>query len=201
MATLLGEFSLGSSRLVDLMKGGSDVDLPKEGVWQRGPVIDKGSPVLFPVATASVWEDGDVLNACLRVVLIAADGNPVNVWGWRFDSAEQSTDGRPVPRPHAHAQPIMGWYMNSARCLMHPHTPHEASDGCPWDNSLVQPVVNQTHPAFPLLSRTLPGLAVAFVVSLYGVEKTREILEANPALLKNAGQPIKDDILSVLGEG
>jgi hypothetical protein len=201
LKTTIEEFSGHPPSLLTLFKGGNDVDLPARGVWRVGPVIDKGSPVLFPVATAAVWEKDNVLNACLRVALIASDDlDRTRVWGWRFDSAEQSTDGSTVPRPHAHSQAITSWSMTGARCLLHPHNPRDTGDRCPWDTSVrALPPVNETHPAFPLLGRTLPGLALAFVVSLHGVSVAREIIDSDLKITKTAGQVINDDLKAILG--
>lgn len=203
LSVLLDQFTLSSGRLLDELKGGKDTDLPGRGIWVVGPAVPRGTPSLFPVATASVWGDDASLSACLRVALIAhgdTDETPhVRVWGWRFDSAEQSMNGAPVPRPHAHAQPTSSWYINGARCLVHPHSSSDTGEVCPWNDDALTHTLNETHPAFPLRGETLPGLALAFVVSLYGAQTAREIIESEPTLKKRAGAVILEDFESVLG--
>lgn len=201
LTDVLDAFGTRSQALVGALTGGNDVDLAKVGIWQPGPAVVKGSPPLYPVATAAVWDDAGVLNACVRMLLVAIGANDEPVWwGWRFDSAEQNRPtGSATPRPHAHAQPITSWYQNGARCLLHPHSEGERAAGCPWEPSRTPPLLNETHPAFPLRGATLPGLLLAAVVSLHGVEVVRQILEANPGILKTAGSEILEDFATVLG--
>jgi hypothetical protein len=196
---LLEDFASESGRLVQALQGARDVDLAAMGIWQVGPLIVKGTPRLHPVATASVWVEDDVLNACLRVALIESGTDSPRVWGWRFDSAEQHKDGKPVPRPHAHAQQVTSWYQNGARCLVHRHKKDEQGAGCPWEDAAPAPSINETHPAFPLRGRTLPGLALAFIVSMHGTETAHEIFVANEAIRNAASQDINDDFDSILG--
>lgn len=201
LSTILDTFGETPVRAADKLKGDVDIDLAEHNIWLVGPPIQKGTPNLFPVATAGVWEKDSVLNASIRVALIALhESDETHVWGWRFDSAEQSTDGKPVPRPHAHSQPISRWFMTGIQCLLHPHQKAESGAACSWQkDAKPHPPMNETHPAFPLRGDTLPGLAVAFIASLYGAQLTRTILETDPAIERKAGAVINEDMARVLG--
>jgi hypothetical protein len=201
LTSIVQEYSGRAKPIAPLLTGGQDVDLATKGIWLVGPTIVKGSPPMFPVATASVWENEGVLNACVKVALVASESSaPIRVWGWRFDSAEQSLSGKQVPRPHPHAQPIESWFMRNARCLLHPHLENDEGEACTWDTTIGSPLkTNETHPAFPLRGETLPGLAMAFIVTLHGAKLGRQILDANPGVLGGSGSVIRSDVDHVLG--
>ena len=76
--------------------------------WLRGRAVD-GSPIMFPVATAQVARDADVIRVCLRVALLFEEQSEIRALGWRFESEEEA--GKPHPYPHA--QSITGWAPSS----------------------------------------------------------------------------------------
>lgn len=82
--------------------------------------------------------------------------------------------------------------------MVHPHRPTEPDGCCTWGHTPSQPLVNETHPAFPLRGETLPGPATAFIVSLHGVDLARQIIDTIPKM-RAAGSVIKSDMDYILG--
>lgn len=194
---ILDEYESRRRPIVKKMSDGDDVHLAKERIWLTGPAIDKGSPKLFPAATASVWIEKGVLKACIRAVLIATDRRS---WGWRFDLAEYGLDGTLQPRPFPHAQQIQRWFMSNTPCLLHPHPDVENEEACAQDGDAEPPLrLNATFPAFPLRGHTLPGLAMAFVVALNGTEIGRQVLDSGTSIFGGAGRYVRQDVEDVLG--
>ena len=145
----------------------------------------------------------------IRVSLLTRRSDSwVEAEGWRFEQAERHGDGREA-HPYAHAQAINGWFASSPTCLIHPpHTNGEECSGMdPKEGSSDsqvdaerrrrQAATHVSHPAFPLPTRTLTGLALGTVVSLYGRNESRAIVIHDPKL-RVAGAAVRADI-EVLG--
>lgn len=185
-----------------------------------GPLPRYGSPVI-PVVTAVVDEvvDGRVREFKLRVALLRErDDGSVHAEGWRFESAERDESGElksadtagsttsagetksGPPHPYSHAQAIFGWQRDSP-CLIHP--PHPEGDVCDGIDATGNTYLDaerlrsaratlDTHPAFPLPARTLTGLALAVVATLYGARTARTIVEGDALLARLQGAPASD---------
>lgn len=195
-------------------------NLSQMDIWIVGAPVDRGTTALFPVATAALRPDGDGIIATIRVALLQESRRfGATVTGWRFESAERpepETDGPPVARekaesggagqlkapPHRypHAQAVSGWH-TSAACLLHPHPPGDDVADCrPFGIARDdQPALNETRPAFPLRGRTLPGLVAAALTTLYGPDRTRQMLGTDQNLVQ-APEHIRDDFADILGE-
>src|SRR5262249_17803014 len=157
------------------------IDMADHDAWIVGPAIDVQHPAI-PVATVAIAEAPASIQATIRVALLFEHDDVVDADGYRFETAE--SPGKPHDYPHAQA--INGWHPRKP-CLMHAHGRDEAVDDCVRlhamdfgvrgvtdDSEIVMPMANEQRPAFPLaLGRTLPGLAAAMLVSLYGAAAAR----------------------------
>ncbi len=179
---IIHDFQKMPRQMHDLLASDEAVSLAESGVWVVGPPTRKGNPEQWPVVTASAMRAANGhLKAELRLSLISSEQAILTARGWRFDMPEL---GRETPRPTGHVQPINSWYLSDGpNCIIHPH---KKGDGCaarsthrhgPQSGLLALPIANETFPAFPLASRTLPGLVGAMIWSLYGVSEAKRILE------------------------
>lgn len=217
LRTLFGTFQVQSSRAYKVLCSGDSVDLAKQGIWLVGQPTSKGSPALWPVATAAAGVlPGGEFKAELRLALISDENSVMTAHGWRFDLPEADQPimpnqrgaavGRVSPRPMGHVQPINSWHRNGdCRCVIHPHA--DAAETCNARSSITMgasspgyalPLVNETHPAFPLPARTLPGLVVAMLVSLYGANASNELIDGS-RIRATAGAEIINDFGRVMG--
>lgn len=197
-------------RIAPTVRGlrGGRLDLAEIGAWLVGAPVDLGEPVLFPVASVGLERDSDKITASIRVALLYEQlGNPYAT-GYRYESAESPTG----PHHFPHVQVISGWHLRQP-CLLHPHGRDENIDRClrqrlawqgqPVDDDEVDvvtrvTVLNEQRPAFPLRSNTLPGFAVAFLASLYGGHRARELILTDRTLASPL-QAYARDFADVLG--
>lgn len=214
---LIGDFQVQSQRAYELLSSDSPVDLASQGIWLVGSPTIKGNPALWPIVTASATADSDGgLKAELRLALLSDENSVLTARGWRFDLPEQDQliiSGKSgaanvvrAVRPMGHVQPINSWHRNGeCRCVIHPHK--DADEACNARSSVIVgassrgfalPIVNETHPAFPLPARTLPGLAAAMILSLYGAIRAEEIIEGS-RIRTSAGATIQKDLAFVFG--
>lgn len=174
-----------------------DLDLRRYG-WLVGEDLTR-QPGVLPVINLQTTEQNNVVvSAAFRVALIGQrTDETISAEGWRFERAEPVGHG--TLHPFQHAQSIIGWTMKGD-CLIHP--PHDPSYVCeddgihsaansPNTGADVAEVLDterlaakkstlESHPAFPLGVKTLTGLSLAMLVTLYGAARTRELLAEVP---------------------
>lgn len=169
----------------------------------RATKREKATPVIS--VTYGAQDDEGYKATAIRVSLLTRRSDErVEAEGWRFEQAERYDEGAEA-HPYAHAQAINGWSASAQKCLIHP--PHGVGDPCDGvdpqagtvddERRRRQAVTHVSHPAFPLPTVTLTGLALGTVVSLYGRNESRPIVEHDPKL-RMAGEAVRKD-LSVLG--
>jgi len=128
-----------------------------------GPIIDSGTPRLWPVMTFSGDKGSD--NLRVRVALFFDEsgggtssddgrGRRVQAVAWRFEPPE----GDRGAHCFYHAQPIWSWNKTSAGRLP------------------VAVPVNVSQPGFPLMAEDPVGLLAAALVSLYGHAYTNDTI-------------------------
>lgn len=173
-----------SAGVVALANNPVPVDLSQLSMWIIGPPTP-GEPPAYPVATAAVrMEDDGSTGLTIRVALfseVVHDEVSFAVRGWRFESREVRAKS---PRPFPHAQPTLGWHIDGS-CMLHPHASSEESVACssdrPWPGVIDgwRESMNCEQPGFPLrgVSTSLVSQTLSVLVTLYGVERTREILD------------------------
>lgn len=208
---VLDTFTYGDPYGINVLaKDNAEVNLSEQGQWLKGEPTP-GEPPLFPVASVSVRaKQGKLVEATIRVALFAESPGTVSfvVHGLRFETAEpysvpdpRTGKERLSPRPFPHVQPLRGWYQRST-CLMHPHLDKESAQACALALGSVDVdhwyrATNEEQPGMPLRNDSVPGLALAFLVSLYGAPRARSIIEKD-TLLKQ--QVISNpDFIRVLG--
>lgn len=219
MKNILADFQTHSSKAYELLAGDDPVDLAERGVWLLGSPTRKGSPPLWPVATASALAEADgSLKAEVRLALISDENAVTTARAWRFDLPEKAATpsaGRRrravspagIARPMGHVQPVNSWHRNGdCRCVIHPHI--DSGESCSARSAVTSgavsrgfalPLVNETHPAFPLPAQTLPGLVVAMLLSLYGAPEAGAIVEQSKVRF-TGGASLMKDIDRVLGK-
>ncbi|MET9269373.1 hypothetical protein [Kribbella sp. NPDC003557] len=157
-----------------------------------GAPIVVAEPALVPVALILMRKPGDTLEISIRVATYFVRSGEVDVHGWRFDMGDpmpkSGPEKKPSPRAHyfPHAQRIAGWSMNAPAGLgyedFYAHANAVADESLEVEGGSEDGDINETRPAFPLRSRSSPGLLVCALAALYGSSVTREILEAAPSL-------------------
>lgn len=177
--------------------------------WIVGSPLPRSTYQIVPVATVHLSGDTErVTEAAFRVALLG-DHQKAGIvsFGWRFESPEtdkspSSDDPAPGPSPHpyGHAQAIVGW-TRSHDCLLHPsHNDDEYCAGIDPSGSTELDAeridafsrVLVKHPAFPMPARTLAGLALAMIATLYGVSDARRIVERESDLERVGGALLED---------
>lgn len=166
------------SRLTSISNGEA-LDLHYGQQWLRGRAVD-GSPIMFPVATARIERDADVIRVCLRVALLFEEKSEIRALGWRFESEEVA--GKPHPYPHA--QSITGWAPSS-----------KDFDLGPPERPVRALTANEKHPAFPLRGLGTPvAIGASMLATLYGSRNAREIV-GRDHVLKTSFREAIDGIL------
>jgi hypothetical protein len=179
--------------------------------WLVGRPLLRSTQPVVPVATLQL--DGDpasglVTRCSVRAALFQArEDGTVHADGWRFELAESpdDKDQREPTHPYQHCQAIVGWSIDST-CLIHPT--HSDGEYCLGIDSSDEPAINeerlragrlvhQSHPAFPLPSTTLTGLAAAVITTLYGAPRARAIFRRD-ARLERVGGPMAQDLDRIL---
>lgn len=177
--------------------------------WLVGPSLSNGSEPVVPIATVQL-DGGDggggakelATRGTIRLSLLQARvDNSVHATGWRFEMAETDHEDASgaIVHPYQHAQAIRGWTIGS-RCLIHPHTQHPqdcdgvdpAADPLRKERLSAERLVMESHPAFPLRSTSLTGLAASFVATLHGAVKAAEWLGSDQKLRRLGGDPGAD---------
>lgn len=151
---------------------------PIAGYFSAMPVTapgrdDVGEQTLWPLVNFHLRALAGRVQAMIRIVLCAEnDEGLVDGWGWRFDSAD--ADRGVNSHPYAHVQHITTW--------------KPGSQGFRWpefggfqENEVGEPVehrktIPESKPAVPLACSDAGGLALAAMMSLYGANRTAEIL-------------------------
>lgn len=152
---------------------------------------------IVPIMTISIqgmgkW--GRVSELAFRVALLEelSDGS-IHGSGWRFETGEQMTEREAVPaHPYAHAQAITGWERNQP-CLIHP--PHRHGETC--SEALrpgAAPTILVKHPAFVLPAKTLTGLALDVIATLYGSQRAFALVKDDLGLRRLTASDFKSDI-------
>lgn len=196
--------SISRSQLLEQVPPkGLPIELQQHG-WLVGRALTDDRLVV-PVATVQL--DGTthqgVTRCTLRLALLQArdDDASVHATGWRFELAETAgPGGEAAMHPYQHAQSIAGWAPDSF-CLI--HKPHTDDDGCDGAEATGEPgsdkeraatskLVLQSHPAFPLATVSLTGLAATMVTALYGARRAREILDTDQLLWRMGHAPGND---------
>lgn len=157
-------------------------------VWMAGPPVEIGSPVLFPVATVAVGEAADGgPKVVLRVATFCECAGRVSAHGWRFEMAESEA----APHPWAHCQRINTWDKGGVTLLYPDPTEDAEGDEQPASE---RPFINETRPAVPVPVRSIGGLGLAMLASLYGAQAARLML-ADVRLSKNQTEAtIREDL-------
>jgi len=168
------------SRLTGI-RNGEALSLHDSWQWLRGRAVD-GSPIMFPVATAQVARDADVIRVCLRVALLFEEQSEIRALGWRFESEEEA--GKPHPYPHA--QSITGWAPSS-----------RDFDLGQSEHPIRALTANENHPAFPLRGLGTPvAIGTSMLATLYGSRGAREIIRRDQVLQTKFREAI-DGILGI----
>lgn len=216
LASTIESFTLRYDTLA-LLRRNDDVDLTEHDAWIVGRPIEGHDPGVFPVVSAALRSRGDALEGTVRVALLhRGTERLIDATGWRFETAESrdiDPDAGGVPKPHTypHAQPCSSWHP-SGICLIHPDATPEVDDathtveGCPdcfAENSLGTPprpvLSSHTRPAFPLRNRTVPGLALSAVTTIYGARVARDIIDTD-TVLQSCSPAYAEDFRHILGE-
>lgn len=179
--------------------------------WIVGRPVETHEGSLFPVASAAVKAQKGFMMGTVRVALFQGDtGSVVRASGLRFESAESvgtGTAAHKSPHTYPHSQPCRSWAIRGI-CLLHPDAQADPEiDGCPACSAQSSDFAtvrtehfNAQRPAVPLRCRTLPGLAVAALTSVYGAVTTREILEGDVMLVRpGCPMEVEEDIDHILG--
>lgn len=182
---------------------GLPFDLQRHG-WLVGRPLTDGARPVVPVATVQLDGTRAAATRCaVRLALLQSreDDAMVHAAGWRFELAEgPGADGQGAAHPYQHAQAITGWSTDSD-CLI--HTPQNDSDDCKGlepsgesaldeERAAVTRLVLQSHPAFPLATTSLTGLAAAVVTALYGARAARAVLDRDRMLWQMSNAPRRD---------
>lgn len=209
----LNEFQARSKQASEELKRSPTVTLPEKGIWLTGRPTPRGTPLYWPVATVSAATTDDQFTAEIRLALISEADGIVTAQGWRFDMPESpppttATESpavpATVPRPMGHVQPIRSWHrFSTSACLLHPHGKADLPCGSRSaftdhpGRGYALPLVNESHPAFPLRATTLPGLTVTMLVSLYGTPLAEEIVEQS-RIRASCGKDLAREINEIL---
>jgi hypothetical protein len=127
-----------------------------------GSPVTSDPPSLYPVAMICVGKRGDSLRASVRVVTYYELDESVRGIGWRLDLADLNDENRTSRwNGTAHVQRINNWRPGDAPGFI------EALDEA----------AGSAKPAFPLPVKTPAGLLIAAMVSLYGTEASRKMLD------------------------
>jgi hypothetical protein len=147
----------------------------------------------------------DFTETAIRVSLLSRRQDAkIEAQGWRFEQAEEYSD-ESAAHPYAHAQAINGWFASAEKCLIHP--PHTDGTSCAGlipdggpngaavdaERKRWQKAAHVKHPAFPLPTDTLTGLALGAAVTLYGTNESSLIVAKDPRL-RTAGEAVQSDI-------
>lgn len=169
--------------------------------WIVGAPLNRAEHVI-PVASVGIGEmvGQRMIGLAIRVALLhEREDGTVLAEGWRFEQGE--VEDEPPAHPYAHAQAIIGWEKGSD-CLLHP--PHVEGDPCNGINLCNQQEIdgerknNQRltlvkHPAFPLGVRTMTGLALNVLATLYGNVEVAKVIN-NDTMFRSVPGPIDDDL-------
>jgi len=182
--------------------------------WLVGDPLPKRQPIVIPIVSVSLgaMEQDRVTDAAMKVALLSErkDEGTIHAEGWRFEQGEaraqpSGNDPEPGPalHPYCHAQAIIGW-VKGANCLIHP--PHLDGDGCDGvdrcdaatDKERVRAASATlvSHPAFPLPAKTLTGLALVLVATLYGAQKAKDIVIGDRTMERVTGD-IRADLVAL----
>jgi hypothetical protein len=173
LAPFLDQFQRCAPHDIERILGGhgygSSWDLSQERKWIHGQTIDRGTPILTPVATVQIRIDNDgQLSGCLRVALFYELDGVVGWHGWRFETADYVGD-RP-PHPYPHAQHMEEWTKGSRIAAGN----EPDSEALTVEQRLP---FNEQRPAFPLRGgRSITGLAVVMLATLYGAPDVKDWL-------------------------
>jgi len=153
-----------------------------------GPVVERGTPKLWPVMAFKADSGGD--NLKVRVALFydqLASSSPsgdshdaVRAVAWRFEPPE----GERGAHCYYHAQPISSW------------------NNTPAGRLPVYVPLNESQPGFPLMAEDPVSLLAAVLVSVYGHEFTNNEIfgslrfrrDIRPAVEKFAGLKLLESI-------
>ncbi len=193
-----------STLLHDAARASLPFDLRSHYGWIVGRPLPRTSTPAVPVTTIQLdGDDAEVTRCCIRTAILRErDDGTIEAQGWRFELGEEGND---MPHPYQHAQPIAGWNVGG-NCLVHPTScgvectgiDPSADQGIDNERSAIIRRVDQSQPAFPLITKTLTGLLAATVSTLYGASSTRLLLE-NDARLSRAEGPIAVDLAALFG--
>lgn len=150
-------------QLRGILQGDTAFDTGESRAYVYAPVVDRGTPQLWPVMAFS----GDPASDSLRIrvalffestELVASDPSDANqqpqAVAWRFEPPE----GPHGAHCYYHAQPISSW------------------NNRPSGRLPVATPLNESHPGFPLVAQDSASLLAAVIVSLYGHEWASDFL-------------------------
>ncbi|MET4079546.1 hypothetical protein [Janibacter sp. UYMM211] len=185
-----------------LQPAGTSLDLIDRGQWLCGPSMHDGPRLVVPIATVQLDGSKEQVTRCaIRLSLIQSrDEGVVHATGWRFEMAESSATASLAVHPYQHAQAIIGWTIGT-ECLIHPHPrcPPDCEGIDRGDEDVLNRerltaarLVMQSHPAFPLGTVSLTGLAASLVATLHGAPQASAILDKDDQLGRIGGAPRAD---------
>jgi hypothetical protein len=159
-------------QIIGIMSSGDGFDTYRANAFVYGPVVERGTPKLWPVMAFAGDRGCD--NLRVRVALFfdrldfdseSDDGrrSSARAVAWRFEPPE----GDKGAHCYYHAQPISSWDKTSSGRLP-VHLP-----------------LNESQPGFPLKAEDPVSLLVAVLVSVYGHSYTNGTLFSNLNFLRD----------------
>lgn len=197
--------------IAGVMRAKPPINLIDRDEWIVGRPVATHEGELFPVASAAFKVEDSFMMGTIRIALLQGDGSgSVRAIGMRFESAESRESSTGVLNPHTypHSQPARSWTIKGL-CLLHPDAVAEEDvEGCPdcYAESDDAKTFRTEHfnahrPAIPLRCETLPGLAIAAIVSVYGTQVAREIIDLDAQFASSTcPRDVFEDLQHILGE-
>jgi hypothetical protein len=146
------------------------------GCFTPSPVTGIDGPALYPVIRFGFGKRDGRPDANIRVVAYFEEAGTVHAFGWRYELPDKGADHGDRFHHFPHVQAISSWEKIQEGEANHGlHAPD-------WYQPEAYPELNkqlilENRPAFPLPCTGLAGAMVCVIVSLYGSNRARRILE------------------------